>query len=123
MRDPFLSGKKKAVIQVLFEQAQILDITGPLEVFSEADRLVSQTGEDPQKGYDIRTVSRDAGPVRTSSGLQLVADFSFDSFLELYSGGVDTFLVSGGTGVDGACRDKKLIEFVRKISQEAQRKK
>jgi putative intracellular protease/amidase len=43
-----------------YPDVQILDVVGPLQVFSNA-------------GYPVEIVGIEAGPVRTSSGMQLVA--------------------------------------------------
>ncbi|MFJ4002093.1 helix-turn-helix domain-containing protein [Streptomyces sp. NPDC090023] len=46
---------------------QSLDVTGPLEVFSGAERLAPGS-------YRLVTASLDGGPVRTSSGLTLAPE-------------------------------------------------
>lgn len=117
----------KKIIQVIFDDAQILDIAGPLEVFSEANRFVSENHSESnddlkRKGYQISTVSKKEGAVKTSSGLQLISDFSFNSCLKHYSANdVDTLLISGGMGVEEACKDENLIAFVKTISKRARR--
>ena len=73
------------VAVVTFPSAQILDVTGPLEVFSSATRLV------PGAEYRLQVVSTSGGPVRASSGL------SFDTTpLPDVPGPVDTLVVAGG---------------------------
>src|SRR5258706_15406889 len=77
----------RRITMLAFPDAQILDVTGPLEVFSIATRLltarqvsgsepraseVHQASRDP--GYRVEVVAASAGPVRMSSGLELVAE-------------------------------------------------
>src|SRR5262249_23035120 len=59
----------RQVTVLAFPRVQTLDITGPVEVFSIASRLVGRAA-----GYRIEVVAPTAGAVRTWSGLGLVAD-------------------------------------------------
>jgi len=61
-------GRAAPVVIVAFPDVQILDVTGPLEVFSMANRLA---GAPPP--YAVRVVAPKPGAVRTSSGVGLVA--------------------------------------------------
>jgi len=47
-----------------FPTAQILDVTGPLKVFSSASRFL------PAAGYRAHVMSRAGDPIRASCGLQ-----------------------------------------------------
>jgi transcriptional regulator GlxA family with amidase domain len=64
---------------------QLLDVVGPSDVFSEANR---QLGHDY---YDVEVVSCVAGPVVGSSGLQLVVNRTIHDPVQR----VDTLLVAG----------------------------
>jgi len=110
------------LVQILFEGAQILDITGPVEVFSQANWILSEEDAAPEPMYDIITVSKKKGPVTMSSGLQLVADYCFDDYPQANSDQpVHTLLICGGAGVYEACRNRSLIRFVRQEGKKAQR--
>lgn len=65
------AGGGTGVLVVVFDGVQSLDVTGPVEVFTGAGLAAA----DPE-AYVIRTASPDGGPVRTSSGLTLLPDFS-----------------------------------------------
>ena len=73
------------IVIVGFPSAQILDITGPLEVFSTASRFL------PIPRYATQLVSTDGGPVLSTSGLEFATD-PIDQVI----GTVDTLVVSGG---------------------------
>lgn len=64
---------------------QLLDVSGPLDVFAEASRLSGHAL------YDLRVVSEAPGPIRSSSGARLMADVT----LIEQQGAVDTLLVAG----------------------------
>ena len=55
------------MVIVTFDGAQVLDVTGPLEVFSTATRLL------PAARYDTRVVTTPGGPVRASCGLEFAS--------------------------------------------------
>jgi transcriptional regulator GlxA family with amidase domain len=74
---------------LVFPDFQVLDLTGPLEVFSQADRHV------PGR-YTLRTLALEGGQVVTSSGLAIAARRATPF------AGADTLIVVGGRGVDAA---------------------
>ena len=57
--------------------AQILDVTGPSEVFAIASEALSRAQGVASPAYRVEILAPSAGPVPMSSGLQLVADRAF----------------------------------------------
>ncbi len=55
----------RRIVIVAFEGVQALDITGPSEVFSLADRASA----DPT--YELELIAGDGAPIRTSSGIEI----------------------------------------------------
>lgn len=88
----------RRIVVLGFENAQSLDIAGPLEVFDVAERL------SPGR-YEQRVVSVDGAPFETTSGLR-VAPAAALADLE---GPIDTLVVAGGGGVAAAERDSELL--------------
>jgi transcriptional regulator GlxA family with amidase domain len=82
----------KTVVMVLFNDVLMLDVTGPMDVFSISNRLLP-----PEKQYQLLTVADSQGPIRSSSGLKVVADMT----LKDYPAEVDLLLVPGGPGAYG----------------------
>ncbi|MFF9193944.1 GlxA family transcriptional regulator [Streptomyces sp. NPDC014779] len=80
------------VVVVAFPGVELLNVTGPAEVFSVATR-VAGTG---RPGYTVRIATPGGEPVTTSGGIRLMADLTLDEV----PGGVDTLLVSGAVRVD-----------------------
>jgi transcriptional regulator GlxA family with amidase domain len=114
---------KRNLVVLVFDGVQSLDVTGPVEVFAGVSRLLehrdARQAADPASlpGYEISTVSRDGGAVRTSSGIALVPDGS----LQDVPGEIDTLLVPGGAGVRAACADAALLEWVTLTAARATR--
>jgi transcriptional regulator GlxA family with amidase domain len=107
---------RRTIALVGFTDAQVLDITGPLEVFARTTRwLEDERIEGPR--YSTILLAHDAGPIQTSGGLRLVAD---RSFVDLVTP-IDTLLVAGGTGTPGAMQDRELIAWLRRMMRRVRR--
>jgi transcriptional regulator GlxA family with amidase domain len=89
---------RRRVVLVAFPDVQALDITGPSEVFSLAERLAGAR-------YALELVASERGPVACSSGIRLLAERA----LEQSRDRVDTLVVAGGIGVGQAEHDERLI--------------
>lgn len=100
----------RRVVIAVYPDVQILDVTGPAEVFSTATRL-SQRG-----GYAVEVVAARPGPLPTSS----VALYP-DGTVDRCHGPIDTLLVAGGRGVNDAGRDERLVAWVKGAAQRSRR--
>jgi transcriptional regulator GlxA family with amidase domain len=94
-----------------FEGAQTLDVTGPFEVFSIANRLSG--GAE----YEIEIVAPEKRPLRTGSGLAIVPDRATSSV----RGPIDTLVIAGGEGVLHATRDERLVRWVKRAAGRSRR--
>src|SRR2546423_8570949 len=74
---------------------QALDLSGPLELFARATRILRDEGR-AHPGYTLTVVGTGEEPIAASSGFRFLADATFRSV----RGGVDTLLVVGGRGID-----------------------
>ncbi|WP_199547514.1 GlxA family transcriptional regulator [Streptomyces sp. N35] len=77
---------KHRVVIAVFPDVDLLDVTGPAEVFSLANRV-----SEGRAGYEVRLAGPAAGEVTTSAGVRIIADLGFDEV----DGQVDTLLVPG----------------------------
>jgi len=100
----------RRVAILAFDDVQSLDVTGPAEVFSLAGRLAGGA-------YQVELVAPTAGPIRTNSGLTLVPDRAATSV----RGPIDTLLVAGGSGVEQAMTDERLVAWVRRAAARSRR--
>jgi len=103
------------VAMIAYPDAQVLDITGPLEVFSRAGRWLRDEGVTPENAYSVVLLAREAGLIRTSSGLELKAE-SLQR-----TGEIDTLLVTGGIGFRRALEDKALLAWIKNAALEVRR--
>jgi transcriptional regulator GlxA family with amidase domain len=101
---------RRRVVLVVFPDVQALDVTGPSEVFSLAERLSGAR-------YALELVASERGEVVCSSGIRLLAERA----LEQSRGRIDTLVVAGGLGVSQAERDEELIGWVRRAAGRSRR--
>jgi transcriptional regulator GlxA family with amidase domain len=103
------------IIEVLaFSSVQLLDVTGPLQVFASTNDLVVQAGGSPP--YAPRVVALGGQSVTASAGVRLTADPLPDTASEL-----DTLIVAGGPGVGAAAADPILVDWLAKRAKRARR--
>jgi transcriptional regulator GlxA family with amidase domain len=98
-----------------YDDAQVLDVAGPLQI------LASALTPEGEPAYAVELVAPKAGPMRTTSGLALVADRGIADITASDLADVDTFLVSGGMGSRHLAHDATLLSFIREASTRAQR--
>src|SRR5262245_51662219 len=105
------------VAMLAFPDSQMLDIVGPLEVFSRAARLLTDEGRLTPPPYTLEILGPRPGPVVTSSGLALLCTRAFASVRT----GIDTLMVAGGRGVRAAQNDRALLAWLRRIAPRVRR--
>ena len=99
-----------------YPDAQILDITGPLEVFSRAARWLCDKGVTRNEVYQVELVASNAGPFATSSGIRLVAERAYHQVTR-----ADTLLISGGRGTKAVMVDAGLLAWIRRMKPKVKR--
>jgi transcriptional regulator GlxA family with amidase domain len=104
------------VVMFGFPGAQVLDITGPLEVFSRSSRWLAEHRGARSPAYVIELVAARRGTVAMSSGLELLATRRFAEVND-----ADTLLVAGGIGWEAAARDRALLAWLRREAGRVQR--
>lgn len=95
---------ERRIVVVASPGAQILDVTGPLEVFSTASRFL------PAVGYRAQVVSCHGGLVSASCGLE----FATTAIASIRQP-VDTVVVAGGPETDMRHRDDELLAHLRRL--------
>jgi len=89
---------------LVFPDFQLLDAAGPISVFEIAARFA---GQSPS----IRVMAATPGPVRSSSGVEMLARGLKPS------GAITTLIIAGGEGVDAAATCEKTLAFVRGVAK------
>ncbi|GAB7187236.1 helix-turn-helix domain-containing protein [Kitasatospora sp. Ki12] len=115
---PDTGAARRLIVIVLFEGVDLLDVTGPPEVFS----LVRRETDDAA-GYRVTLAAETMAPVTTAAGVRILPDLTFDQAAE---GGIDTLLVPGSVEVDDrrrvrALTDPAVVERVRTLAARSRR--
>ncbi|WP_264784473.1 AraC family transcriptional regulator, partial [Gluconacetobacter azotocaptans] len=97
-----------------FPNVQLLDVTGPLQVFGSANVAIKHSGRSAPFYVPVMIAAHPV--VTSSSGLGLVAHPLPPMTLP-----VDTLMVAGGIGVSEAAADPGLVEWLRDRAQAARR--
>ena len=105
----------RRVVFLVFPRFQMLDLTGPLEVFAQADQLYPPLHGVP--AYRTEVVAATLDPVAASNGLAVLPQRTTASV----EGPVDTLIVVGGSGTVEAFQDEQLIEWIRRTAENTRR--
>src|SRR5262245_20220825 len=108
-----VSCQMRRIEVLVFPNAQLLDVSGPLQVFDKTNELMDRDGM-PRVLWPL-LVGR-AEQVSTSSGVTVTT-----AALPSAATAVDTVIVPGGRGVNAACEDRALVEWIVRRSGEARR--
>ncbi|MGY4876847.1 GlxA family transcriptional regulator [Vreelandella aquamarina] len=96
-----------------YPDCQLLDISGPWQVFASANAL------SPQPLYQLTLVADAIGPVMTNGGLVVHATHTFHQFAALLP--LDTLLVAGGSGITRQCEAPDIQQALREIIPQVRR--
>jgi transcriptional regulator GlxA family with amidase domain len=131
--EPQIPPTPHRIAILAFPDVQLLDVTGPFQVFASANRLAEDTGQTPPYALSVvsatpglsvvsatpglsvvsatpglSVASGTPGLIVSSSGLALLAEA-----LPAADQRLDTLIIAGGPGVRTAYRDRALVDWVR----------
>lgn len=101
---------------VVYPDVEILDITGPSEVFNFANLTLIKQGITQENIYNIKLLADRRGPVTTLSGLKIVAEDIYDT----QGSDLDTLVIPGGE-VEQALTNQQLIGWIKTMSTHVRR--
>lgn len=101
----------RTVVFVVFPSVKLLDLAGPLQVFSDA---VDDSGRNV---YRTAVVSIDGKQVKTDTPVSLATE-EMKSWSNKH---IDTLVVAGGDGAGVASRNSSIVEGVAQLANKASR--
>lgn len=99
------------VVIATFNTCQILDVTGPMQVFAS---LNERMGQDK---YRITLACADGTSAHASCGLEITTT----PFRAIPAASVDTLVVAGGNGTFKAAKNQDFIAWIQKCANHADR--
>ena len=115
-KHPRSQPSSRRIVDVLaYPAVQLLDVTGPLQVFATANDLAAKAGATALP-YQPRVVGQGTPEIVTSSGVRLLAEAL------PHPGAIShTLIVAGGDGVADAAADAALVDWIRDRAHSAER--
>jgi transcriptional regulator GlxA family with amidase domain len=114
-KSPRSSPNPVRVIDVLtYPAVQLLDVSGPVQVFASANDIVVDAGRSPP--YLLKVVAQSGEGATASAGVTLAA-----GPLTKSGEALDTLLVAGGEGAEAAADNPVLVNWVRQRAARARR--
>jgi transcriptional regulator GlxA family with amidase domain len=102
----------RTVAILVFPGVQSLDVSGPLDVFAEANRFLP-----PEQHYRIEVLGTQEGLMACSNGMPLAAHRHYARSDDAY----DLLLMAGGPSLPGAPRDDALCTWLADAAARARR--
>ncbi|UOA07031.1 GlxA family transcriptional regulator [Methylobacter sp. S3L5C] len=110
-------AKIRPVGIVTYPGIEILDLTGPMEVFAFANVGLQRAGTCSEPTYPMNVLAAKPGPITTSCGLQIIANTAYSDIHD----GLDTLLIAGSPNVDCILCDPALQQWVRAMAPRVNR--
>jgi transcriptional regulator GlxA family with amidase domain len=106
-------AKPCAIVILVFDQSQMLDVAGPADAFALANRLVTSVE------YSVNCVSAKGGLVNMSNGLSLMTL----SIAQISPKDIHTLIIAGAesVGLRAALRDEQLEKWVKRVAHNVTR--
>ncbi len=104
--------KAKTIAMLALPGVQLLDVSGPLDVFAEANAQVGY------EAYLLLVAASTPGPIRSSSGVRLMPDRIIDRDMEDI---IDTLLVAGCPNAADVPVDRTILNWLRRRGPKARR--
>ena len=82
-------AKIRPISIVTYPGVEIIDLTGPMEVFAFANNALERSGVCSEPAYPMQVLAANPGPVMSSCGLQIIADKAYSHVQD----GIDTLLI------------------------------
>ncbi len=97
------------VFFVTYNNVEVLDLTGPYDVFARANDIISREGGEQ---FNLYTIASSKSTIKASGGLKLVPDFQFsDDFPE-----IDVLIIPGSPTIGEIQEETAILKWIKEIS-------
>ncbi len=110
------------IAMLVYPNCLLIDAVGPIEVFNFANEALRLMGKISlsESVYSISIIAEQIGPVKTSTGVCLVADESYEEVND----DIDTLMVAGATHqeyLSAAMKDSKILNLLQQMFRKVRR--
>jgi transcriptional regulator GlxA family with amidase domain len=101
---------------LIFDNVEVLDFTGPFEVFSRTRTVPGPESRRSQEHapFNVFTVAKTSAPVLATGGLTVIADYVFADAPR-----IDLLLVPGGFGTRALLEDEQTLTWICGVAAKA----
>jgi len=101
---------------LIFDDVEVLDFTGPYEVFSRTRTVPGPESRKSQEHapFNVFTVAKTSAPVLVTGGLAVIADYVFADAPR-----IDLLVVTGGFGTRALLEDAETLTWIRGVAAKA----
>lgn len=110
-------AKVRPIAIVAFDGVEIIDLTGPLDVFALSNGVFQLSGVAKDPVYPIQVLAKKPGLVTASGGLRIHAEGAYGDVRD----GIDTLLIPGSPDVNAVLSDPVLLDWIRAMSTRVRR--
>ncbi len=107
-----MNKRSRTIVLLAVPGVQLLDVSGPLDVFAEANAQVGYAA------YRLQVVATGRGPIASSSGVRLMPDWTIDRDTEEP---INTLLVAGCPHAADAPVDDRITDWLKRRAPKAKR--
>lgn len=111
-----IMNNSRRIIGLVYAQANSIDISGPLQVFDTASRLLLESGRTHAPAYIVETVAKDFHPAQLTGGLKVIAHYDFNSMPT-----ADTLIIPGGQAAHATSTDPSIQTWLQTTSPQVRR--
>lgn len=116
--DALLKNPKVRRISIAaYPAAEILDITGPFEVFAFASLALQRERSVKDPVYLVEILAAEPSAVTTMTGLQIVANRAYGEIDD----GIDTLIVPGSSDMHTVLQDHALLDWIQFMAPRVRR--
>jgi len=106
--------KRRRVGILVFNDVEVLDFTGPFEVFSVTRVNEERRREEPSP-FEVSLIAEKLEPIVASGGLRVLPDYELDDCPPL-----DILVVPGGWGTRREINNDRLVDWIAKRGKEVE---
>ena len=106
--------KRRRVGILVFNDVEVLDFTGPFEVFSVTRVNEERRREEPSP-FEVSLIAEKLEPIVASGGLRVLPDYELDDCPPL-----DILVVPGGWGTRREINNNRLVDWIAKRGKEVE---
>lgn len=121
--------KARQILGLIYDKANSIDISGPLQVFDTASRLLRESKNVTYDAYCVQTIAATTQPIQLTGGLKALAHYTFDTIYDTTpekkattaAPFIDTLIIPGGQGVYAAADHTPTTHWLTNIAADTRR--